>query len=404
MAKVQVIGGAFQDAQGNVLANGYLIFELSQDEQATGAAQIGSGRKVQINLNSSGSIDQSVAQFIWPNDLLAPVNSFYKVSGYNASGQLVWGPNNQQVISTPSPYDVTAWVPNKMVVWTPPVTALTLQTNEVNNGSQAVLDLHAGTNVTLADNGAGRVTIAAQGVAGNADGNSYYSGAGTFNNPNCGGIIVAQVEDINSYQFWGTRFGPPSYNGTASVTWLAATATENPMIRCATGALASTNCFGLSLLASGSTNIFPLGQLRRWSARLRLNQTTNVRYWIGLCYTAGGAPGTTTLASDAPIAQMVMFRYSAGVDSTIQCVCATDATHQSIVNTSVAVDTANSHLFEITYGAGTASFWIDGALVGQISTNVPAASQGLGTVWTVDNKNTANSQSVDNTWFVWQRK
>ena len=63
---------------------------------------------------------------------------------------------------------------------------LLLQVNETNNGSQAVLDLHAGTNITLTDNGVGRVTIAASGGGGGGNpqldnctpdqtGNSFYS-------------------------------------------------------------------------------------------------------------------------------------------------------------------------------------------------------------------------------------
>lgn len=39
-----------------------------------------------------------------------------------------------------------------------------VQTNEVPNGDQALLDLHAGANISLVDNGAGRVTIAATGI------------------------------------------------------------------------------------------------------------------------------------------------------------------------------------------------------------------------------------------------
>lgn len=54
------------------------------------------------------------------------------------------------IIQTPN-----NWQPNSQAP------SLTLQTNEVNNASQTLLDLHAGAGVTLTDNGAGRVTIAA---------------------------------------------------------------------------------------------------------------------------------------------------------------------------------------------------------------------------------------------------
>jgi hypothetical protein len=44
--------------------------------------------------------------------------------------------------------------------------AITLKTNGVNNGSQSILNLKAGTNVTLADDGSGGITIASSGGSG----------------------------------------------------------------------------------------------------------------------------------------------------------------------------------------------------------------------------------------------
>jgi hypothetical protein len=109
--KVQLEGGAFQDCAGNVLANGYLLFVLSQDGLVSGSVQVAAGREIKVLLDSNGNIATSPAQYIWPNDVLTPVNTFYTVSAYTASGQLVWGPNAQQVLSSPSPFSVTAWVP-----------------------------------------------------------------------------------------------------------------------------------------------------------------------------------------------------------------------------------------------------------------------------------------------------
>lgn len=109
--KVQLTGGAFQDPEGNPLANGYLIMELSQDSIANSTDQICAGFKIKITLDSSGNVVTSPAQYVWPNDVLSPAGTFYMVSGYSAVGELVWGPNAQQVLSTPSPYDIGAWVP-----------------------------------------------------------------------------------------------------------------------------------------------------------------------------------------------------------------------------------------------------------------------------------------------------
>jgi hypothetical protein len=121
-SKVQLSGGAFQDALGNVVANGYIIMQLSQDAQVTGASpeiQITAGRTLKINLDSSGNIAASPAQYAWPNDVLTPANTYYTVAVYTASGQLVWGPNAQQVLSTPSPYDVGLWSPRVVNVAAP---------------------------------------------------------------------------------------------------------------------------------------------------------------------------------------------------------------------------------------------------------------------------------------------
>lgn len=107
--KNQITGGAFQDSLGNLVANGYMTFELSQDVQVNSNTQIGAGRITTITLDASGNV--AGTQSVWPNDLLLPAGSFYLVSVYTAQGQLVWGPNAQQVLSTPSPFNIGAWVP-----------------------------------------------------------------------------------------------------------------------------------------------------------------------------------------------------------------------------------------------------------------------------------------------------
>lgn len=109
--KNQLSGGAFQDAIGTVMANGYLLMELSQDSLVNGNTQVVAGRTIRINLDGSGNVVASPAQSIWPNDVLTPSGTFYNVSGYNQNGQLVWGPNAQQVLSTPSPFNIGVWIP-----------------------------------------------------------------------------------------------------------------------------------------------------------------------------------------------------------------------------------------------------------------------------------------------------
>jgi len=48
----------------------------------------------------------------------------------------------------------------------PLASAVVLQTNGTNNGSQSLLNLHAGTNMTLTDNGSGQITFASAGGGG----------------------------------------------------------------------------------------------------------------------------------------------------------------------------------------------------------------------------------------------
>jgi hypothetical protein len=160
--KTQLIGGNFQDSEGNLLANGYLRFYLNQDETVTGVAEVCSGIYVTILLNSSGSVITSPAQYIWGNDDMTPTNSYYRVEGYTASGQLAWGPNNQQVASGSS-FDVGTWVPNQVISWNPPLQPLVLQVNGTDNVDQQLLNLSASTNMTITDQGNGSVTFAAAG-------------------------------------------------------------------------------------------------------------------------------------------------------------------------------------------------------------------------------------------------
>jgi hypothetical protein len=110
-----ITGGAFQDSEGNVLALGYLTFRLSQDASVNDS-NICSGVEIRIALDSSGNVVGGSS--IWGNDVLSPVNTFYRVTGYTAKGQPAWGPNNQQIVG--SSFDLGSWIPNQVISWTPP--------------------------------------------------------------------------------------------------------------------------------------------------------------------------------------------------------------------------------------------------------------------------------------------
>jgi hypothetical protein len=166
--KVQLTGGAFQDSEGNVLANGYLRLYLNQDASVTGTATVCSGIYVQIALDSNGNISASPTQSVWGNDQLSPANTYYRVYGYTASAQLAWGPNNQQVIGNGGTFNVGTWVPNQVFSWTPSSSGVLLQTNGTANGSQVKFNAVAGTNMTITDDGSGDITFAASGGGGGA--------------------------------------------------------------------------------------------------------------------------------------------------------------------------------------------------------------------------------------------
>lgn len=180
-SKVQLTGGNFQDAEGNVLALGYLTMHLSQDEEAN-SSLVCAGIEIKITLDANGNV--SAGQSVWGNDQLLPDNSYYKVTGYTAAGQPAWGPNNQQVLGNGGTFDTGSWIPNQIVSWVPPATlqgpqgiqgipgtqgiqgapgtngaSIDLQVNGTDTASQTKLNLYAGTGISITDAGAGRVNI-----------------------------------------------------------------------------------------------------------------------------------------------------------------------------------------------------------------------------------------------------
>jgi hypothetical protein len=110
----QITGGAFQDPEGNPLANGYLTFEISQAGLVNTNTAVCSERLITVPLDSSGNVVVSTVYSLWPNDVITPSGTFYHVSAYTSKGQLVWGPNAQTVLSSPSPYNISVWIPGKI--------------------------------------------------------------------------------------------------------------------------------------------------------------------------------------------------------------------------------------------------------------------------------------------------
>jgi hypothetical protein len=113
--KVQIIGGPIQDALGNPLSNGYLLFQLLHDAVALNTGLILGNISVRVPLDVNGFIQGTVSGnsvFIWPNDLLLPAGGNYVVWAYDSVNRQVWeNPQVQRVLSVPSPFNVNAWIP-----------------------------------------------------------------------------------------------------------------------------------------------------------------------------------------------------------------------------------------------------------------------------------------------------
>lgn len=114
--KNQIIGGPFQDAAGNPLANGYLLFKLQHDASLSGAntGQVLGGLPVRVPLDANGFIQGTVSGApikLWPNDILQPPNGTYIVYAYDSTNRRVFdNPQIQQILSSPTPFNVDAWI------------------------------------------------------------------------------------------------------------------------------------------------------------------------------------------------------------------------------------------------------------------------------------------------------
>lgn len=148
VAKVELTGGNFQDSQGNVLSNGYLTMKLSSDEEVNDSL-ICSGIELRIQLDVNGNV--TTGQFVWGNDQMSPLNSYYIVTGFTAAGQACWGPNNQQVVGNGGTFDAGTWIPNSVISWTPSPQSVLIEVNGTPAPSQTILNLIEGSNTTIAN-------------------------------------------------------------------------------------------------------------------------------------------------------------------------------------------------------------------------------------------------------------
>ena len=110
---LQLTGGNFQDCEGSVLANGYLLFQLTHDENFTPeGVQVCANPRVVVYLDSTGNVPASPITLVYSNDLMTPAGSMYKIRAFKADGTEAWA--NPQYFSfpaSPDPLDLGTLLP-----------------------------------------------------------------------------------------------------------------------------------------------------------------------------------------------------------------------------------------------------------------------------------------------------
>lgn len=91
MAIRQIVGGNFQDPEGNALDGGSVTFRLTTDAVAAGN-QVVASVLTKATLDTSGNIVGTVN--LWPNDQLDPSDTIYRIKAYDVRGQQVWESEN----------------------------------------------------------------------------------------------------------------------------------------------------------------------------------------------------------------------------------------------------------------------------------------------------------------------
>jgi len=206
MALSQIEGGSFVNCEGQPLASGYLIVQLSHDSYDSSTdVQVVAGLARRIQLDNVGNIAGEV--YLEANSSLSPPNSYYVVNAFTSDGRTAWrSPQYWVIPTTPDPFNVGSLVPTN-----PPGSGLefgesiTLQTNGTNNASQSLLNLTAGTNITLTNTG-GEVEIDASGGSPtySTAGEGYFYGPGMlFAPPNTmtDNDIVSSSNQVYAAQF-----------------------------------------------------------------------------------------------------------------------------------------------------------------------------------------------------------
>jgi hypothetical protein len=283
---------------------------------------------------------------------------------------------------------------------------LSLETNGTSNSNQTLLNIAAGTGVSVS-NASGTTTISTTGAAlpsaqiGDIP-RWNVAGDGAWDAVN-GALKLGMIFPIvnnTTLSLNGTGFSPNLSVFSSTQTRVFPTTTDSGGYKQNSSSSASTSSvIGWTEGSGTAEGQYGFGSFYRWTFRFAAGNTTNARYWFGLCvYNTGGsgfdtiAPASSSrFAQDTTNGTVIGFRFSAGTDTNWQGVTQiTPGTTQTLINTGVAIDT-NPHTFEFTYDGTTVRFFIDNTSVGNSTTNLPSTSTvGVVQFMTGDNKNTAN--------------
>lgn len=186
-------------------------------------------------------------------------------------------------------------------------------------------------------------------------------------------------------------------NGAGGTARVDATATEKMLFQMQTSGAPNGVCvYG----CNQSLHLpYTLGNVLDCRSRYGMPSIVDVRFWFGLSDWTNSDP-TSDWNSDTPSHNFVGFRFStvAG-DTNFQCIVQTDSTHQTVVDSGVAANTA-MHRFSFYYDGSAVQFYIDGANVGSISTNLMATSLKMEMITAIEQANSTFTTKALNMDFV----
>jgi hypothetical protein len=183
---------------------------------------------------------------------------------------------------------------------------------------------------------------------------------------------------------------------------VASTATEPPGRSFTSAASASLNVVAGVRQGWGANitlnEIMTDGTTYRFRQRLKMNNSSSVRYWLGVSQgNTADFTGSAALATDTPNRVYAPFSVP-GWNGLGNSSSLWHKQRRANCGEYRRVDTSASKMFEIAWVAGTRfRFHIDGSLVATITTNLPSSSTRFGTFWCCDSLNSATAVGLRST-------